>query len=103
MFAGDDFKISAKASSTLGKPADSVRSDTALVWDLTHKICGERADHEFARVAVNAYLRSVSAETPDEQIPRFSSAFRAWTLAAQVGDRAGINAAKSMVMRLHRE
>src|SRR5271165_1401892 len=30
MFAGDDFKISAKASSTLGKPADSVRSDTAL-------------------------------------------------------------------------
>jgi len=30
MFTGDDFKISAKASSTLGKPADSVRSDTAL-------------------------------------------------------------------------
>jgi hypothetical protein len=30
MFAGDDFKASAKASSTLGKPADSVRSDTAL-------------------------------------------------------------------------
>src|SRR5208337_123675 len=33
MFAGDDFKISAKASSTLGKPADSVRSDTALSGD----------------------------------------------------------------------
>jgi len=31
MFTGDDFKISAKASSTLGKPADSVRSDTALI------------------------------------------------------------------------
>ena len=30
MFAGDDFKMSAKASNTLGKPADSVRSDTAL-------------------------------------------------------------------------
>jgi hypothetical protein len=30
MFAGDDFKMSAKASRSLGKPADSVRSDTAL-------------------------------------------------------------------------
>ena len=30
MFAGDDFEMSAKASNTLGKPADSVRSDTAL-------------------------------------------------------------------------
>src|SRR5271157_485497 len=30
MFAGDDFEMSARASSTLGKAADSVRSDTAL-------------------------------------------------------------------------
>ncbi len=30
MFAGDDFKMSANASSALGKPADSVCSDTAL-------------------------------------------------------------------------
>ena len=33
MFTGDDFKISAKASSTLGKPADLVRSDTALAGE----------------------------------------------------------------------
>src|SRR5271165_6349299 len=49
MFAGDDFKISAKASSTLGKPADSVRSDTALVQLDRASTCGIGSHSEKTR------------------------------------------------------
>jgi lysyl-tRNA synthetase class 1 len=74
-----------------------------LVWDLTHKVCGERADHKFARMAASAYL---SCETPDvlaETIYRFKAVFRAYSLASQLRDYEGIEAAKAAIMRLHRE
>ncbi len=38
MFAGDDLEMSAEVSGALGKPADSVRSDTALGGQVSAKV-----------------------------------------------------------------
>ena len=74
-----------------------------LVWDLTQKISGERADHHFARMAIAAYLGCASEKVLAEALFQFRAIFRAYTLASQVRDNDSVLAAKAAVMRLHSE
>ena len=60
MFGGDDFKMSAKASNTLGKPANSVRSDTALAQGCATKNIAFKL--QISEWTVSTYLRRIFAK-----------------------------------------
>ena len=75
MFAGDDFEMSAKASGALGKPADSVRSDTALDCAKGMYVCGDQGTEiYFIRCSEPGYIRGALAiSSLEEPYPRIRS------------------------------
>jgi hypothetical protein len=74
-----------------------------LVWDLARNVSGAHPKHEFARIAIAAYLDCVTRQVLDQPLRQFDAAFRAHSLASQICDRAAIAAVKQIIMGLHRK
>jgi hypothetical protein len=74
-----------------------------LVWDLARKVGGAPREHEFARIAIDAYLDCVSRELVDSSPRQFDPAFRAHSLASQIGDGTRSADVKRVIMQLHRK
>ena len=80
MFAGDDFKMSANASSPFRKPADLVRSDTALEQD-TELISREmRFWAEIAKLAAIEMRRPEADRSSEAEDAEFFKMFPEATL-----------------------
>jgi lysyl-tRNA synthetase class 1 len=73
-----------------------------LVWDLGYQISCQKPDVIFAKLAIDGYLdyaRKVEFANPLFQFP---AAFRAYALAATLGDKEAVATAKNAIMQLHR-
>jgi lysyl-tRNA synthetase class 1 len=73
-----------------------------LVWDMAATIGGVRRDPEMARLAIDSYLASLSADCRKELYYRFEAALRAFDLARLINDSERITRARDGLMELHR-
>lgn len=74
-----------------------------LVWDLSSVVTGQRSDHEFARIAIEAYLDGVDQSRFAHPTERFHDVVRAHSLAMQIADRSSVHAARLKIMQMHSE
>jgi hypothetical protein len=74
-----------------------------LVWDLSRIIAKQPGDPELARIAIDAYLASLSPQMRRESNDRFRASIRALNLSIQLNDAARVDAAKRALLALHRE
>lgn len=72
-----------------------------LVWDMSMLIAGERRDVSYARLAINAYLAAASQPGRDSY-DSFPDAERALILAIQVSDGGKRDAARQILLSLHK-
>lgn len=74
-----------------------------LVWDVGPVIAKGRRDPDMARLAIDAYLASVSATIVADLQGRLEAAERALDLALFLRDAGRIDSAKTALLSLHRE
>jgi hypothetical protein len=75
-----------------------------LVWDLAPTITQSRQRNPaMARLAIDAYLASLSNAIRPELFDQLSAAIRALDLAVQINDAARMNQARLALMQLHRQ
>ena len=74
-----------------------------LVWDLDPVISGNRRDPAMARIAVDAYITSVSSNVLPKPYYRFEAALRALDLACLLGDKKRTATARECLMELYNE
>jgi Domain of unknown function (DUF4209) len=72
-----------------------------LAWDMAQSIGQKKRDPDHARVAIDAYIASISAR--DQPIDRFKAIIRALDLASLISDAARVTKAREALMDLHRE
>ena len=73
-----------------------------LIWDMSKLIAGEKRDQNFARMATSAYL-SEAVQPGREANSAFPAAERAMVLALQIGDLTQRDAARKILLDLHRD
>jgi lysyl-tRNA synthetase class 1 len=74
-----------------------------LTWDLCKVVAGTRRDPEMARLAVDAYIASVSDAILAELYNRFEAALRALDLSCLINDKDRADRARNALMRLNRQ
>ncbi|MDM9628514.1 DUF4209 domain-containing protein [Rhizobium sp. S152] len=75
-----------------------------LVWDLTYRVCNDRPDARFARLAIDTYLESVAGQRNGDDHDDTAALRRALTLATSVRDGRRMAVAKdAMLARFHIE
>jgi hypothetical protein len=74
-----------------------------LVWEMCIKIADEKRDPEMARLAIDAYLASSSAEFLPRIRDMLCAALRALDLARLIHDQDRTERARIVLMKLHRE
>lgn len=72
-----------------------------LVWELTEMISGKKADVNFARRAIDAYLQTVEKELYDEPLYAIHYCERALHLALSVSDKTLIERCKKCFFSLY--
>jgi lysyl-tRNA synthetase, class I len=71
-----------------------------LVWDLSMLVAGEKRDVTYARLAISSYL-ATAAQPGRDNYDCFPDAERALTLAIQISDNVGRDAARKIMLDLH--
>jgi lysyl-tRNA synthetase class 1 len=74
-----------------------------VVWELGCLITKKRRDVAMARIALDAYIDAVDRRLVKHTTVAFKHAKRAIDLAAQIGDRTGVDRARQALLGLHRE
>ena len=74
-----------------------------LAWDMSRAIANSPPDPETARIAIDAYLASISHKLRKEIHDRFNAALRALDLAVMIGDQPRTEATRAVLLELHRE
>ena len=74
-----------------------------LFWDFGNKIKNQRRNPEMARIAIDAYLASVSITVRKEIDDRFLATIRAIDLAVTISDENRKRSACKALLELHRE
>lgn len=74
-----------------------------LAWDMSRAIAKANPDPEMARIAIDAYLASISEKLSPDMHDGFDAALRALDLALIIRDGARSNAARAALLTLHRE
>jgi hypothetical protein len=74
-----------------------------LEWDMSHAIASKSSDPEMARIAIDAYLASITQCLRKEVNDRFNAALRALDLGLMLGDQPRVEAARRALLELHKE
>jgi hypothetical protein len=74
-----------------------------LAWDMSRAIAGSAPDPEMARIAIDAYLASITQGLRKEVNDRFDAALRALDLGLMLGDQPRAEAARRALLELHKE
>jgi hypothetical protein len=72
-----------------------------LAWDMSRAIAKTSPDPEMARIAIDAYLESISTGVRRNTHDEFESAIRALDLAEMLRDTNRIDSARSALLGLH--
>jgi Domain of unknown function (DUF4209) len=74
-----------------------------LAWDMSRAIASKSPDPEMARIAIDAYLASITQCLRKEVNDRFNAALRALDLGLMLGDQPRVEAARRALLELHKE
>lgn len=74
-----------------------------LAWDMSRAIAKTSPDPAMARIAIDAYLASLSAKLRVDDHARFHTAIRALDLAVMIRDEARINTSREALLQQHRD
>lgn len=74
-----------------------------LVWDMCVVIAKTRRDPKMARLAIDAYLASISVAVLSDIHERFVAVLRALDLASLIRDTERIELSRAALLQLHRE
>jgi hypothetical protein len=74
-----------------------------LVWDLSRIIAKTGPNPDMARLAVDAYLKSIRDNLRTNTHGKFDAAVRALDLAIMIGDATRIDSARSTLLDVHRQ
>ncbi len=73
-----------------------------LVWELGRHVDGRKRDVQFAKIAADAYLTSVTAGMLTERYDMMPAACRALDLALSINDQERVAAARGLLLNLFR-
>jgi lysyl-tRNA synthetase class 1 len=74
-----------------------------LAWDMSRAIAKTNPDPKMARTAIDAYLASVTGNRRRDVHDKFDAALRALNLSVTIGDNTRRDAARAVLLDIHRE
>jgi Domain of unknown function (DUF4209) len=72
-----------------------------LAWDMSRAIAKTNPDSEMARIAIDAYLASLTGNLRPDMHDQFAAAMRALDIAVMIGDTSRIDVARAALLKVH--